>query len=302
LSLRQRLAVGWRLLRPFTLIASIIPALIGTGLAIADGFFRPGLFGAFLVASILIQAATNIFNEYFDYKRGLDTDAMVGISGTILRDGVAPRTVLALGWTLVAAAVAVGLIISAFSSWWVFAAGIGCIMVAYLYSGGPIPLAYTPFGELAAGMTMGPVLILIAYFIQTGQLALSALAASVPIGLLISAILLANNIRDRDLDLAGGRRTIAVLVGRAWARLIFGALFAAAYLIVFVLIWRDMITPWAGLVAFTIPTALRNTRLFFQFTEPARLHAGVKGTAGLLMAFGLLLFAAIIFGTVHRTL
>src|SRR5699024_2774381 len=88
--------VWWRLLRPHTLTASFVPVFIGTIIAYIDGFIHVPLFIAMLVASILIQAATNMFNEYYDFKRGLDTEHSVGIGGTIVRDGIAPKTVLRL--------------------------------------------------------------------------------------------------------------------------------------------------------------------------------------------------------------
>ncbi|MFZ5822778.1 MAG: 1,4-dihydroxy-2-naphthoate polyprenyltransferase, partial [Bacillota bacterium] len=209
MSTTARLQILWRMLRPFSLVASLIPVLTGTALALTADRFHGGRFAAFLVAAILIQSATNMFNEYFDYVRGLDTEEHVGIAGSIVRDGLQPKTVLSLAWLFAGSAVALGLYISATSSWWVFVTGLACIGVAYLYSAGPMPLAYTPFGELAAGFTMGPVIILLVYYTQAGELTPTALWVAQPVGLLIAAILLGNNIRDMEADRAGGRRTLA---------------------------------------------------------------------------------------------
>src|SRR5699024_9912142 len=94
---RDGFQIWWRLLRPHTLTASFIPVLVGTMYAvIADDTFHLGLFIAMMLASILIQAATNMFNEYYDYILGLDTEQSVGIGGTIVRDGIKPKTVLNL--------------------------------------------------------------------------------------------------------------------------------------------------------------------------------------------------------------
>ncbi|MBX6354052.1 MAG: 1,4-dihydroxy-2-naphthoate polyprenyltransferase [Thermoflavifilum sp.] len=282
--------IWWRLLRPFTLTASITPALVGTGLALTEGRLRWDVFITFLVACILIQAATNMFNEYFDYRRGLDDAEMVGIAGTIVRDGIHPATVLRLAWVFMGVAVLLGLYICWHSSWWVALVGVLCMGVAYLYSGGPLPLAYTPFGEIAAAISMGPAIVLLAYFTQTGHLSGSAVAASIPVGLLIGAILLGNNIRDMDKDRAGGRRTVPILLGRQRVRSLYAGVMVVTYVLTIALVVSRLLTPWALLVLLTVPTAYMTAIRFYRYAEPVQLHPAVKGTAVLLFRFGALMF------------
>lgn len=296
MNLKQRAGIAWRLFRPFTLTASIVPVIIGTGLALSRHAFHASLFIAMLVASMLIQSATNMFNEYFDYRRGLDTEEMVGIAGTIVRDGIRPSTVLFFGWASIIAALLLGVYICASTSWYIALVGVASVAVGYFYSGGPIPLAYTPFGELAASIAMGPVIVLISFFIQTGFVTRQATIVSIPIGLLIGAILLGNNIRDMEQDKVGGRRTIAILLGRERGRILFGAVFLATYLCILILVAINALTPFALVVLITVPTAIYVTRLYYKFSEPAKLHAAVKGTSVLLFRFGLLLFAAMVLG------
>lgn len=292
----DRLRVLWRLTRPFTLTASLVPVATGVALAVAVGTWRPGPAAAFMAAAMLIQAATNMFNEYFDYRRGLDTHEMVGIAGAIVRDGVSPRTVLALGWGFAGAAIALGLYISASSSWWVFATGLACIGVAYLYSAGPVPLAYTPFGELVAGVMMGPVIVLLSYFVMTGELSAVALAVSAPIGLLIGSILMANNLRDLDQDIKGGRRTLAIRLGRRGASRVLAGVFVAAYVIVFGLAGLGSVSMWALLVVVAAPLGVKAARGFFQFAKPGELVPAFKATSMQLLAFGALLVAGLLVG------
>ncbi|MCL6453659.1 MAG: 1,4-dihydroxy-2-naphthoate polyprenyltransferase [Alicyclobacillus sp.] len=294
---RTSFGVIWRLLRPFTLTASIVPVLIGTGLAVSQRQFHVWLFVAFLAASVLIQAATNMFNEYFDYRRGLDSQEMVGIAGTIVHDGVAPAKVLAAAWVFIAASVLLGIYICASTSWWVALVGVLSMCVAYFYSGGPKPLAYTPFGELAASIAMGPVIVLLAYYVQTSEITSRAVVTSLPIGLLIGAILLGNNIRDMEQDRLGGRRTIAILMGRQKGRILFASVFAVAYVLVLTLIGTGALSVWALLVVLTIPSAVYVVRLYYRFTEPKQLHPAVKGTAKLLFQFGSLMFIGMLVGT-----
>ncbi|MCL6598096.1 MAG: 1,4-dihydroxy-2-naphthoate polyprenyltransferase [Alicyclobacillus macrosporangiidus] len=294
LSWRQRFDVAWRMLRPFTLTASLVPTLVGTGLAMAQHHFRPGEFLAFILASVLIQSATNMFNEYFDYRRGLDSEEMVGISGTIVRDGIRPAVVLRTAWTLVGVSILLGLYICATTSWWVAVVGVCCIAVAYFYSGGPKPLAYTPFGEIAAAVSMGPTIVLLAYYIETGHISPSAWAASVPIGLLIGAILLGNNIRDMEQDRAGGRHTVPILMGRERGRMLVALVFTLAYALTLGFVLLGYLTPWALLVLLTIPSAVYVVKLFYRYSDPVKLHPAVKGTSVLLFRFGALMFAGLL--------
>src|SRR5699024_8633093 len=113
---RDGFQVWWRLLRSHTLTASFIPVFIGTIIAYIDGVLHIPLFLAMLIASILIQAATNMFNEYYDFKRGLDTEDSVGIGGTIVRDGIAPKTVLRLAFIFFGIATLLGVYICMESS------------------------------------------------------------------------------------------------------------------------------------------------------------------------------------------
>lgn len=286
----------WRMLRPFTLTASLTPTLVGSGLALAAGHWRWGLFIAFLVAALLIQAATNMFNEYFDYARGLDSEKMVGIAGTIVHDRIPARTVLSLAFGFVGAALLLGLYISAATSWWVAVTGAACILVAYTYSGGPRPLSSTPFGELAASVAMGPAIVVLAYYVQTGRVDAVALLASVPIALLIGAILLANNLRDMDLDRPWGRHTLPIVLGRPGGILALALVYGFVYVFtVGLVVWR-VLSPWSLVVLVTIPQAVRVVGLFRRHTEPSRLHPAVKGASLLLFAFGGTLFLATLAG------
>jgi 1,4-dihydroxy-2-naphthoate octaprenyltransferase len=192
--------VWWQMTRPHTLTAAFVPVLLGTALALSHGEIHFGLFFAMLIASLLIQAATNMFNEYYDYKRGLDNEHSIGIGGTIVRDGIKPRTVMQIALSLYGIALLIGVYICMSTSWWLALLGLVCMAVGYLYTGGPFPIAYTPFGEIFAGFFMGMLIILISFFIQTGTVTTNSILISVPILVLVGAINFSNNIRDLDGD------------------------------------------------------------------------------------------------------
>ncbi|MGG6433496.1 1,4-dihydroxy-2-naphthoate polyprenyltransferase [Anoxybacillus sp. D401a] len=281
--------VWWRLLRPHTLTAAFVPVSIGTVLAVDEAPIYFPLFFAMLVASLFIQAATNMFNEYYDYKRGLDTPESVGIGGAIVRDGISPKTVLLLAWSFFAVAMLLGVYICVNSSWWLAVIGTICMAAGYFYTGGPIPIAYTPFGELAAGFFMGLTIILISFFIQTGTITTTPVLVSVPISILVGAILLANNIRDLDGDKRSGRKTLAILLGRKRAIWLLGGMFVTSFLWIVLLVFTKTISPWTLLVLFSVPKAWQATKGFIGKTKPIDMMPAMKATAQTNTQFGFLL-------------
>jgi 1,4-dihydroxy-2-naphthoate octaprenyltransferase len=282
--------VLWRLFRPHTLTASFIPVLIGSVLAwqIRNGL-NWGLVAAMLIASILIQAATNMFNEYYDFIRGLDTAESVGIAGAITRDGIKAGTVLSLALVCLLIASLLGIYICSSSSWWLALIGLGCMAVGYLYTGGPYPIAYTPFGELLAGLFMGSGIILIAYFVQTGSINWDVFLISVPNLILIGAIMMSNNIRDREGDQMNGRHTLAILLGHRRAVQFMAGMFLVANLWVVVLTLADVLPVWALLVLLSIPNALQALNGFRNKKFPAEMMPGMKSVAQTNTLFGILL-------------
>lgn len=288
--------VWWRLMRPHTLTASFVPVFIGTAMALFHNQLHIPLFIAMLTASVLIQAATNMINEYFDYVRGLDNEHSVGIGGTIVRDGISPRTVRNLAILFYLFAVAIGVYICMESSWWVAAVGSLSILVSYLYSAGPIPISSTPLGELFSGLFMGPVIIMITYYIQTKMLTMDFILLSISVGLLIGAINLSNNIRDLDGDKEHGRKTLAILLGRPRAIKLLAAIFTAAFVITIALVLLGIVTPWVLLVIFSIPKAVQAVRQFQGKTLPYEMMPAMRSTAQLNTIFGLLLAAGLVIG------
>ncbi len=291
--------VWWRLLRPHTLTASFVPVFIGTMYAlIQTNVFHTGLFLAMLVASILIQAATNMFNEYYDYVRGLDTEKSVGIGGTIVRDGVAPKTVRNLAFLFFGIAIFLGVYICIESSWWIAVIGVASMIIGYLYTGGPIPIAYTPFGELFAGLLMGTVIIAISYYIQTLMITKEVLLISIPVAIFIGAILLSNNIRDLDGDKESGRKTIAILIGRKNAIIFLGSLFLIAYAVTAIFILNGMLPIWSLITFLSIKKAWSVISGFRGKTKPIEMMPAMVATGQTNTIYGFLLGISLILSKV----
>lgn len=290
--------IWWNLLRPHTLTAAFIPVAIGSILAHIDNSFHTLLFIAMLVASLLIQAAANMINEYYDYKRGLDHEGSVGIGGAIVRDGIKPSTVIQLAFTFFGISVLLGIYICMQSSWWIAVIGIICMIAAYLYTGGPYPIAYTPFGELVAGFFMGVVIIGITYYIQAGSIPTKIILLSLPTSITIGAILTANNIRDLDNDKENGRKTLVILLGKKNSIIFIGSLFVIAYALVVAFVIAKLMTPFVLISLASIPLAIKATKGFIGKTEPIEMMPAMAATAKTNTIMGFLIVIGLIIGNI----
>ena len=288
--------IWWRVARPHTLTAAVMPVLIGTSAAWTVGKPDWTLFAAMAAASILIQSAVNMFNEYYDYKRGLDSRDSVGIGGVIVNREVHESAVLRMAAVLVIVSIFLGAFICQETSWWLALVGTASIVVGYLYSAGRNPIAYTRFGEAAAGLFMGPVIVLISFYIQRGTITLPSILISVPISILVAAILLANNIRDEERDRQKGRTTLAVLWRHDKAVKSLDRFFMSAYIWTIGLVILKIATPWTLLVFASVPKARKSLGLFQAGRNPGEMMPAMKATSELHTQFGILMSLGLILG------
>ncbi|HAB34413.1 1,4-dihydroxy-2-naphthoate polyprenyltransferase [Exiguobacterium acetylicum] len=297
--MNKSIAVYWRMTRPHTLTASFVPVVVGTAVvAPRVESIRLDLFVAMLIASMLIQIATNLFNEYYDYKRGLDTEESVGIGGSIVRDGFKPGTILAFALTLYGISALLGVYLCIETSWWLLVVGLISMFVGYIYTGGPLPIAYTPFGEVVAGFFMGYIIIAISAYLQIGYVPTEAIAISIPVAILIGSILLANNIRDLDNDKVNGRKTIACLVGHRRAVYVLIGFFAAAVLSLIIAVLAFEVSWFALLALLSIPLMIKTVRLFWEDLPPEQLMPGMAQTGKVNTIFGLLLAISLVIANI----
>ena len=244
--------------RPHSYPASIAPVLFGATYALGYEIkFSIIKFILFLLACLLIQAATNLFNEYYDYKHGLDKIDSEGISGSIVKGNLSPREVMVGALVLYALAFVLGLILTFLTSFYVLLVGLVCMLAGYFYTGGKYPIAYSPFGEVVSGFFMGTIIIALSFYFQTGYVNADIIVVSLPLFIMIGAILLANNIRDLDNDKESGRRTYAILVGRNNAIKTMAISFIVVYLLNVLFIITKYASWWNLLVFVTIPLAIK---------------------------------------------
>ena len=244
--------------RPHSYPASIAPVLFGATYALGyESKFSILKFILFLLACLLIQVATNLFNEYYDYKHGLDKVDSEGISGSIVKGNLSPKEVMVGALVLYALAFILGLILTFMTSIYVLVVGLVCMLAGYFYTGGKYPIAYSPFGEVVSGFFMGTIIIALSFYFQTGYVNADIIIVSLPLFIMIGAILLANNIRDLDNDKESGRRTYAILVGRNNAIKTMAISFIVVYLLNVLFIVTKYASWWNLLVFVTIPLAIK---------------------------------------------
>lgn len=246
--------------RPWSFVMTAISVGVGGAIAALDGAFDPWLFLVTLIGAVCVHGATNLINDYFDYKSGVDRP---GAPTTLYRPHplvqglISPRAVLGVSLGLYGIAALIGLYL-------VWLTGLGLLwfvligaIASFFYTAGPIRYKYMALGELSVFLMWGPIIVGGAYFVQKGSLSPHAVLISLPFGLLVALVLLANNLRDSEYDGSVGIHTIATLLGQRRTLLLYQGLILLAYLAVIVLIAFKILSPWGLLVFFSAPVALR---------------------------------------------
>jgi 1,4-dihydroxy-2-naphthoate octaprenyltransferase len=280
--------------RPRTLPAAIAPVLVGTALAIVDDEFKPLAFLAALIGSIFIQIGTNLSNDYSDARRGADTEDRLGPVRVTAGGLMPPRRVLIGTYVAFGIAVLAGLYLTAITGPELLLVGAASIAAGVLYTGGPKPYGYEGLGELFVFLFFGVVAVVGSYYVQAQELPWEAFALSVPVGLLASAILVVNNVRDADTDRRAGKRTLAVRLGRERARKLFQAMIVVSYLTVIAIPLAGGLSWWVALPLFTLPLVPSLWKTVAERTDGPSLNGALADTGRLLGLFSLLLAAGIL--------
>lgn len=282
--------------RPKTLTAAIAPVLVGTGLAAHHGVMAPLPALAALVGAILIQIATNLANDYYDFVRGGDTDERVGPVRVTAAGILPPETVKAGMIATLAMALLVGVYLVWVGGWPIVAIGVASLACAVLYTGGPWPLAYHGLGDLFVFVFFGLVAVAGTYYVQGLAWPADALHAGAAMGALNTAILVVNNLRDIDSDARVGKRTLAVRLGVVGTQAEYLLMLAIASSVppvgIALFEW-----PVASLAALAVmPLCIPPLRRVLGFTDPRELLPALGQTARIVALYGALLALGLSFG------
>jgi 1,4-dihydroxy-2-naphthoate polyprenyltransferase len=277
--------------RPRTLPAAVAPVLVGTMAAVfatSGDRFRVGAFIAALFGSVFIQIGTNLANDYSDARRGADAVDRLGPVRVTAAGLVAPRRVLTATWVAFAVAVACGIYLTTVAGPLILLVGVLSIAAGVLYTGGPRPYGYEGLGELFVFLFFGLVAVNGSYYVQLERLDGLPFGLSVSLGLLVTAILVVNNLRDIETDRRVGKRTLAVRLGRERTRNLYRALLATALVLlpVTLLLWNGPAAALLGLLA--APIALRQQAVVSTRSDGPALNSALAGTGALVGVFSLL--------------
>ncbi|MGH8013071.1 MAG: 1,4-dihydroxy-2-naphthoate octaprenyltransferase [Candidatus Binataceae bacterium] len=260
------LAVWMQASRAWTLAMPFMSVTVGTFAAVYSGHFELLRYIAAAIAAMALQAGANMVNDYYDFVNGTDsTDWQApenfGPGLVIQRGYLQPIHVWWGGIVALTIGSILGLALAYVCGWPILILGVIGVLGAYFYTGAPLKLAYRGLGDLMVFALMGPGYVLGAYYVQALNFGAIAVVASLPMGLLCSGVLQANNLRDIGNDGHHGKRTMAVLIGRraAIAELFLSDL--CAYLTVIAAVVVGLF-PWPALaVLITVPHAMRELRL-----------------------------------------
>jgi 1,4-dihydroxy-2-naphthoate polyprenyltransferase len=277
-----------------TLPAAVAPVLVGTSLALGAGHFRVLAFVAALLGAVFIQVGTNLSNDYSDARRGADTEDRLGPVRVTAGGLVPPGRVLFATYVTFGLAVLCGAYLVAVAGWELIAVGAVSILAGVLYTGGPRPYGYEGLGELFVFLFFGIVAVSGSYFVQVQELPWEAYACAVPVGLLASAILVVNNVRDLETDRRAGKRTLAVRLGRTRTRSLYTAMVAGAFLLAPLPWLLGSMTAWLLLPWCAIPLATGLVRIVRTRVDGPTLNGALAKTGALQLVFCLLFSAGIL--------
>ncbi len=291
-------------IRPATLPAAVGPVLVGLGAGLADRSVEPRPFAAIacLAVALLLQVAANLANDLSDFRRGTDTPDRAGPTRVAAAGLVSPRRLEAAIAIVIGLAALAGLYLVTVGGPTFVLLGLAAIVSLLAYTGGPLPYGYRGLGDVAVFIFFGLVAVAGTAVLQAGRLELLHVATAIPVGALVTAILVVNNLRDIATDRAAGKRTLAVYLGPRATAAEYLILVVFALLSPIPLVASGWASPWAlgallasPLAASPIAEVLRAADRG-RVGDPRRLNQVLRATARLSLAFSILFACGLLAG------
>ncbi len=279
--------------RPWSFSMTAISVSVGSALAAIDGDFSWTLYLLALIAGIFMHAATNLINDYFDVKSGVDFKGVsTGIyrPHPLLEGKLTSRHVMIEACVLYVIATLIGLYLAADRGWALIGIGLIGVFASITYTAPPLKYKYIAMGELSVFLMWGPLMVMGSYFIQRQTFSLNALLISIPFGILVALVLLANNIRDISHDRSKGIRTLPIIIGERNGLRLYSILVIMAYAGMIGMSIAGPLYLWSLIVVLSLPLALKLIR---QMMQKIPDDADAQ-TAKLDTAFGLLLVVSLV--------
>ncbi len=298
----RRLAAWFEIARPFSFTASTVPVAAGGALAALDGRLDWPLFVAALIAAVLLHVGTNITNEIYDVRKGIDSITSPRASHALLKGRLSEHEAFALAATAFAGSMAIGIWLVVERGWPVAVLGVLGLVGGLGYTAPPLEYKVHALGPPLVFLLMGPLMVVGSYYVSSGTFTWAALVASVPVGLLVTAILHGNEWRDVSEDARAGISTMSIRAGRHFAHELYLALVIGAYLVLALAVAVGALPPLSLLAMLSLPLLVRAVRASeLGATGQQRAIAMIDlQTAQLHAAFGFLLVVGLAIAAVVR--
>lgn len=296
----KKLALWIRAIRPFSLSGSVIPVTLGAVLALSNGKFSILYFFMSVIAIVLLHSGVNLLSDRDDFEKKVDTKDSYGSSGVIIENLLQPGQVARMGKYLLILGILLGLIITYKRGWTILLIGAIGAFVGYSYTGKPFAFKYKGLGDILVFLIFGPLMTIGSYYVQMQTITFSALWVSIPIGLLTTAILYANNVRDIIHDKKADIKTLPMMIGREKAKNIYYLLIILSYLLVLIMAVYRQIPYWSLVCFITLPSAFKNIMKLYYSENDSSIVTLDKETAQLQGQFGILLILSILITSIFR--
>jgi len=279
-----------RAVRPFSFTGSLIPVTLGAILSIKQNRFELQYFILSVVAIVLLQASINLLSDHDDYENKVDTKGSYGSSGVILENLLSSKQVHEGGIFCLLVGSLIGFFLSYEKGTLILILGLIGGLGGYSYTGKPLSLKYKGLGAPLVFLLFGPLMVIGSYYVQMQRVDMVAFYVSIPVGLLTTAIVHANDIRDILHDQKAGIKTLSILVGINNSKKIYYVMLLLSYISIIVMVLYRVIPSWSLLCLVTLPTAYTNAKtLYISETLNAGLITLDKSTAKLQAQFGIIL-------------
>ena len=289
-------AKAWLLAaRPKTLTGAVVPILIGTGLAIADGKFNwlPALICCLF--AFLMQIASNLINDLFDFLKGTDREDRLGPERACAQEWISPSAMKIGIIIVVSLACALGSTLLLYGGWWLIMVGMVCVIFAFLYTTGPYPLSYHGWGDVLVLLFFGFVPVCGTYYVQALTITPSVIVGSLISGLAIDTLLVVNNYRDREADALSGKKTVVVRFGEPFGRYLYLFLGMIACWLCLYFVFEGHL--WAALLPqFSLASHFKTWQRLVKIHKGKELNVILGETSRNMLILAMLLFIGLSLG------
>lgn len=290
----KNLSIWIEAARPKTLAAALVPVLVGASLAWNDQLLRWDTSLVALFCAFAIQIGTNFANDYFDFKKGADTESRIGFTRATSAGLIDPESMLRATVVTMLIAFFAGLYLVWVGGWAILLIGLMSLLFGILYTGGPFPLGYNGLGDIFVFVFFGFVAVMGTYYVNALEWSELSFWASIPVGALCVNILVVNNLRDIEQDRESGKRTLGVLFGEIFLKLEYLLMIILSLPVLFYFYFSYDFTGWIFLPLFCLPFFLILLYDIYMHDDKSELNKTLEQTAQVMVLYGILFSAGII--------